>query len=49
MIRLAKKPGKSEFWLSIKVSLLGMLVIGMLGFIITLLANFIRSLFTGGA
>ena len=47
LLRLAKKPDRKELWLSIKISFLGMLLIGMIGFIITLLANFLRTL--GGA
>jgi len=49
LLQLAKKPGKSEVWLSIKICLLGTIAIGMIGFIIKLLAGFITGgLFTGG-
>lgn len=44
-LKLAVKPGKSELWLSIKICVLGLGVIGMLGFIIKMLASAI----TGGA
>ena len=43
-LKLAVKPGRSELWLSIKISLLGIGAIGLIGFIIKLL-----SLAAGGA
>ena len=43
-IKLAVKPGRTELWLSIKISLLGIGAIGVIGFIIKLL-----SLAAGGA
>jgi preprotein translocase subunit Sss1 len=43
-LKLAVKPGRTELWLSIKISLLGIGVIGLVGFVIKLL-----SLATGGA
>jgi preprotein translocase subunit Sss1 len=43
-IRLAVKPGRSELWLSIKISALGIGAIGLVGFVIKLL-----SLAAGGA
>jgi protein translocase SEC61 complex gamma subunit len=33
-LKLAVKPGKDELWLSIKISLLGIGVVGLVGFII---------------
>ncbi|MEM3694618.1 MAG: protein translocase SEC61 complex subunit gamma [Candidatus Bathyarchaeia archaeon] len=38
-LKLAVKPGKSELWLSIKICFLGLGVIGVLGFIIKMLAS----------
>jgi len=43
-LKLAVKPGRTELWLSIKISLLGIGAIGLIGFIIKIL-----SLATGGA
>lgn len=43
MLKFAKKPSKSELWLSIKICFLGVLIIGLIGFIIYMLAGFIRS------
>ena len=37
-LKLATKPGQEELWLSIKISLLGIGVIGVIGYIIKLLA-----------
>ena len=34
MLKLAKKPGRDELWLSIKICVLGIVVIGIVGFII---------------
>ena len=34
MLKLAKKPGRDELWLSIKICVLGIVVIGVVGFII---------------
>jgi preprotein translocase subunit Sss1 len=43
-LKLAVKPGRSELWLSIKISLLGIGVVGLVGFVIKFL-----SLAAGGA
>ena len=43
-LKLAVKPGRTELWLSIKISLLGIGAIGLIGFVIKLL-----SLAVGGA
>lgn len=37
-LKLASKPGRSELWLSIKISLLGIGAVGLIGFIIKLLS-----------
>ena len=38
-LKLATKPGRSELWLSIKISLLGIGAVGLVGFVIRLLAS----------
>ena len=38
-LKLATKPGRSELWLSIKISLLGIGAIGLIGFVIRLLSS----------
>jgi protein translocase SEC61 complex gamma subunit len=37
-LKLAVKPGREELWLSIKISILGIGVVGLIGFIIKLLS-----------
>ena len=37
-LKLAVKPGREEVWLSIKISLLGIGAVGLIGFVIKLLA-----------
>jgi len=37
-LKLAVKPGRSELWLSIKISLLGIGAIGLVGFVVKLLS-----------
>lgn len=37
-LKLAVKPGREELWLSIKISALGIVVIGLIGFVIKYLA-----------
>ncbi|MCW4043898.1 MAG: protein translocase SEC61 complex subunit gamma [Candidatus Bathyarchaeota archaeon] len=41
-LKLATKPGKTELWLSIKISFLGIGAVGLIGFVIRLLASFIN-------
>jgi protein translocase SEC61 complex gamma subunit len=38
-LKLAIKPGRSEIWLSVKICLLGISAIGLIGFVIKLLAS----------
>lgn len=38
-LRLAAKPGRSEVWLSIKICFLGIGAVGLIGFVIKLLAS----------
>jgi protein translocase SEC61 complex gamma subunit len=40
-LKLAVKPGREELWLSIKISALGIGVIGLIGFAIKLLGSFL--------
>ncbi len=37
-LKLAVKPGREDLWLSIKISLLGIGAVGLIGFVIKLLA-----------
>jgi protein translocase SEC61 complex gamma subunit len=37
-LKLAVKPGREELWLSIKISLLGIGVVGLVGYVIKLIA-----------
>lgn len=37
-LKLATKPGREELWLSVKISLLGIGVIGLIGFVIKILS-----------
>jgi len=34
MLKLAKKPGRDEVWLSVKICVLGVAAIGAIGFVI---------------
>jgi protein translocase SEC61 complex gamma subunit len=38
MLKLAKKPGRDELWLSVKICILGIALIGAIGFIIKFLS-----------
>jgi len=42
LLRLAKKPGRSELWLSIKICLLGVIVVGVLAFLIKLISSMMQ-------
>ena len=46
ILKLAKKPGREELWLSMKICFLGVLVIGVLGYIIKLISGMLQG---GGA
>ncbi|MGA3191167.1 MAG: protein translocase SEC61 complex subunit gamma [Candidatus Bathyarchaeia archaeon] len=41
-LKLAIKPGRSELWLSIKICFLGIMAIGLIGFVIKLLSSVIQ-------
>jgi protein translocase SEC61 complex gamma subunit len=38
-LKLASKPDREELWLSVKISLLGIGAVGLVGFVIRLLAS----------
>ncbi len=38
-LKLANKPGRTELWLSLKISLLGIGAVGLVGFLIKLFAT----------
>jgi len=42
ILKLAKKPGREELWLSVKICLLGVLVIGVLGYVIKLISGLLQ-------
>ncbi|MEM1515010.1 MAG: protein translocase SEC61 complex subunit gamma [Candidatus Bathyarchaeia archaeon] len=44
LLKLARKPDKDEIWLSIKICFLGILIVGVIGFLIYFLASLIRPL-----
>lgn len=48
LLQLAKKPGKSELWLSIKICFLGITLIGMIGFIIKIVSSLLTMGIFGG-
>lgn len=39
LVRLATKPGRSELWLSIKICFLGVIIVGVVGFLVKLIAG----------
>lgn len=41
ILSISQKPGKKEFWMMCKVIGLGILIIGVIGFIVRLVANLI--------
>jgi len=42
ILKLAKKPGREELWLSVKICFLGVLVIGVLGYVIKLISGMLQ-------
>jgi len=40
-LKLAVKPGRDELWISMKVSVLGIGVVGVIGFAIKLIGSFL--------
>jgi protein translocase SEC61 complex gamma subunit len=45
LIRLAKKPDRTEVWITIKVCTAGIILVGLVGFTINILSTFIRGAF----
>jgi len=43
LLKLAKKPGRDELWLSIKICLLGIALIGVLGFVIKFISGLLQA------
>ena len=41
VLKVAKKPDKEEYWSLAKITVLGIIVIGVIGFIITMIASVI--------
>ena len=39
LLRLATKPGRNELWLSIRICFLGTALVGVIGFVIKLIAT----------
>jgi len=42
LLKLARKPGRGELWLSIKICILGILVVGILAFLIKLISGVLQ-------
>jgi len=42
ILKLAKKPGREELWLSVKICFLGVLLIGVLGYVIKLISGMLQ-------
>ncbi len=41
-MKLAKKPGRDELWVSIRICVLGILVIGVIGYIVKIISSVIQ-------
>ncbi len=48
ILKLVKKPSWDELWLSIKISALGIILVGVIGYIIMIIATAITGSITGG-
>jgi len=46
LLKLSKKPGRTELWQSIKVSFIGIALVGLMGFVIKYISGIIQG-FTG--
>ena len=42
LLKLAKKPNRTELWLSIRICVLGILAVGTIGFVIKLIASLLQ-------
>ena len=49
LMQLAKKPGREELWLSVKICLLGIAAVGAVGFIIKFISALLQAWSGGGA
>lgn len=49
LLKLAKKPGRDELWLSVKICLLGVAAVGAVGFIIKFVSAALQAWSGGGA
>lgn len=45
---IARKPGRSEYWLLLRMCLLGMTVMGVYGFVVMMIAWLLTITITGG-
>jgi len=43
LLKLAKKPGRDELWLSVKICLLGVAAIGVVGYIIKIMSAMLQA------
>jgi len=43
LLKLAKKPGRDELWLSVKICILGIAAIGAVGFLIKLMSAVLQA------
>ncbi len=43
LTKIVKKPSNQELWASIKVSIIGMTIIGVIGFVIKFLATMLQA------
>jgi len=48
LLKLAKKPGRDELWLSVKICLLGVAAVGAVGFIIKFVSAALQAWSGGG-
>jgi protein translocase SEC61 complex gamma subunit len=42
LMKLAKKPGRDELWISIRICALGVIVIGVIGYIIKIISSLMQ-------
>ncbi len=47
ILKLATKPSRKELWMSTKITLLAMVLVGMLSFIVQVLMTLVTSQWTG--
>jgi len=43
MLKLAKKPGRDELWLSVKICVLGIAAIGAVGFLVKFISSTLQA------